>query len=294
MRLGVSSYAFGWAVGAPPAPTRSGFTPDTLLDFAVAQHVPVIQFGDHVPLHQLSTVALEAFAARTRSAEVAIETGARGLTAGHLADYIAVSQRLGSRLLRFVIDGPDYQPTESAVVAIVRDALPALRAAQVTLGLENHDRFPSATLRRLVDTIASENVGICLDTANSLGAGEGIGEVLAQLAPACVNLHVKDYAIARLPYLMGFTITGRALGDGMLPLDAVLDAVDRHGRCTTAVVETWPPPEPEISATLAKELCWAERSVAALRVALARHHERGKIMAGGDTSRKLPSPGTTQ
>lgn len=269
MKLGISSYAFGWAVGTPAPPAARAFTEETLLDFAVAQRVPVIQFGDHVPLHLRSSDDLDAFAARACAAGIAIETGARGLTAEHLARYIEVSQRLDARLLRFVIDAKYYEPTEAAIVALIRDALPVLRAARVTLGLENHDRFSCATLRRIVDTVASEHVGICLDTANSLGAGEGIGEVLAQLAPVCVNLHVKDYAITRLPHLMGFTVTGRALGEGQLPLAGLLASVARHGRCTTAVVETWPPPESEISATLAKELRWAESSVATLRSALA-------------------------
>jgi sugar phosphate isomerase/epimerase len=268
MRLGVSSYAFGWAVAAGPAAPRP-FTPDTLLGFAVAQRVPVIQFGDHVPLHLLGDADLDAFAARARAAGIAVETGARGLTAAHLPRFVAVSQRLGARVLRFVIDARDYEPTAAEVTAIVRDALPALRAAGVTLALENHDRFPCAVLRGVVDAVGDPHVGICLDTANSLGAGEGIGEVLRELAPVCVNLHVKDYAITRLPYLMGFTVEGRALGTGQLPLARTLAAVAAGGRCTTAVVETWVPPETDHAATLAKELRWAETSVAALRTALA-------------------------
>jgi sugar phosphate isomerase/epimerase len=262
MQLGVSSYAFGWAVN------EGQFTPDSLLDFAIAHQVPVIQFGDHLPLHRMETLALDAFAARARAAGVDIEAGARGLTPAHLRAYIQISRRVGARLLRFVIDERRYEPGLDEITRVIVDALPALRESGVTLGLENHDRFPTVTLRRLVDAIASESVGICLDTANSLGAGEGICEVLAQLAPVCVNLHVKDFAIARLPYLMGFIITGRPLGDGMLPLREVLEAVARHGRCGTAVVETWPPPESDPAATLAKESDWAVRSVQVLRDAL--------------------------
>jgi hypothetical protein len=47
MRPGISSYAFSWAVNA------ARFTPETLLDFAVAHCLPVIQFGDHVPLDRM-------------------------------------------------------------------------------------------------------------------------------------------------------------------------------------------------------------------------------------------------
>jgi 3-oxoisoapionate decarboxylase len=270
MQPGISSFAFGWAAGASSPPAARRFDELALLDFAAAHEVPVIQFGDNLPLHELSAERLDALALRARAQRITIETGARGLTPGHLQRYIELSRRLDARFLRFVIDAKGHEPSVADVHAIVREALPALRSAQLVLGIENHDRFPGATLRRLVDELASGHVGVCLDTANSLGAGEGIREVLAHLAPVCVNLHVKDFAITRLPYLMGFTVSGRALGEGMLPLDEVLAAVARSGRCGTAVVELWPPPEPDLAATLAKEADWAAKSIHALRTALSR------------------------
>lgn len=270
LQPGISSFAFGWAVGTTAASSSRPFTADALLDFAIAQRVPVMQFGDNLPLHALAPVQLDALAARARQHGVAIETGARGLTSEHLDRYIDVSRRLDARLLRFVIDAQDYEPTVERVVEIIRAALPALRAARLTLGIENHDRFPCATLRKMIDTVGDEHVGVCLDTANSLGAGEGIGEALAQLAPVCVNLHLKDFGIARLPDLMGFTVSGRCLGEGMLPIDRVLATIAHHGRCRSVIVETWPPPEAGSIATLAKEFRWAEQSIAVLREALER------------------------
>jgi len=264
MKAGVSSYAFGWAVNA------GEFTPEALLDFAVAQRVPVIQFGDNLPLHRLEPAALDNLTRRARAAGVDIELGARGLTPADLNAQLVIARHVGARFLRFVTDAKDHEPDMDTIAGILREAAPVLREAGVTLGIENHDRFPSTALRRLVDAIASEHIGICLDTANSLGAGEGIREVLTQLAPVCVNLHVKDFAIARVPYLMGFTVTGRALGEGMLPLAEVLESVARHGRCGTAVIETWPSPESEMSATLAKEMDWAVRSVRVLGGALGK------------------------
>ena len=54
MQLGVSSFAFGWAVGTPAPDGAPAFAADSLLDFAVAHAAPVIQFGDNRPLHALS------------------------------------------------------------------------------------------------------------------------------------------------------------------------------------------------------------------------------------------------
>jgi 3-oxoisoapionate decarboxylase len=147
-----------------------------------------------------------------------------------------MSRRLDARLLRFVIDGAGYTPAADDVIQLVRETLPALRAAGIVLGIENHDRFPSALLRGMIGEIGSEHVGSCLDTANSPGAGEGIGEVFPLLAPVCVNLHLKYFAIARLPDLMGFTVTGRSPGQGQSPIDRVLSVIAEHGRCDTAVL----------------------------------------------------------
>jgi len=267
MQLGVSSYAFGWAVGVPGHLPPQPFDENDLLAFARAQGLSLIQFGDHLPLHTFDETRL----ARLRSAadsgapRVRIETGARGLTEAHLARYIEISQQLDARLLRFVIDGAGYEPSPTDVVALVRNALPALKAARVTLGLENHDRFPARTLRTMLEQIGDDHVGICLDTANSLGAGEGLDHVVDQLAPHTVNLHIKDFAIARVSHAMGFIVEGRPAGRGMLDVPKLLAAVAPHGRCRTAILETWVPPEARFVDTIAKERRWAEESLAFLK-----------------------------
>lgn len=265
MQLGISSYAFGWAVGVPEYPPPSPFSEHDLLEFARAFGLPVIQFGDHVPLHTFEPARLAALRHAAEAARITLEIGARGLTAAHLARYVALAHELGATLLRFVIDGPGYEPVNDEIVAVTRAAVPLLAASNVTLGIENHDRFPARTLRALIERIGSERVGICLDTANSLGAGEGIGYVLDQLAEHTVNLHVKDFAITRVPYAMGFTVSGRPAGQGMLDVPALRDALAARGPCRTAVLETWTPPEATLATTLATERRWAEESIAYLK-----------------------------
>lgn len=264
MLPGVSSYAFGWAVD------NGTFTIDDLLAVATHHELPVIQFGDHIALDKIPSKELDTFAEQAKASGVGIETGARGLTLEHLENYLAVSRRLNARLLRFVVDAKGYEPEVDTLIGILREAEPLLSESEITLGIENHDRFPCSVLRRIVDTIDSKYIGICLDTANSLGAGEGIHEVLDALAPVCVNLHLKDYSIDRLPYLMGFTVSGRPLGQGMLPIDQVLTKVTKEGRSQTVVVETWTPPESEMTDTLAREKLWAEESIRMLKLTLNR------------------------
>jgi hypothetical protein len=38
-----------------------------------------------------------------------------------------------------------------------------------------------------------------------------------------------------------------------------------HGRCRSAILETWTPPEPAAAATIVKERRWAEESVTYLK-----------------------------
>jgi sugar phosphate isomerase/epimerase len=144
---------------------------------------------------------------------------------------------------------------------IVRAQASRLEGGGITLGIENHDRFGCRTLQRIVQESQSPSVGICLDTANSLGAGEGLCEVLQVLGESTVNLHLKDFTIVRVPYAMGFVVEGRAAGEGMMDAPHLLREAARWNRCASAVVETWVPPESSVEATLQKEREWAERSV---------------------------------
>ena len=127
MQLGLSSFAFGWAIATPGS---ASFTTNTLLDFAIAHDVPAIQFGDNLPLHLSAHSVIDGLARQAKESKVAVETGARGLTEEHLHRYIGISQRLDARLMRFVVDAEDYEPSVDTIVGIIRNALPALHAGR--------------------------------------------------------------------------------------------------------------------------------------------------------------------
>ncbi len=266
MQPGVSSFAFGWAVQHAP----SKFTERQLIAFAAGHQARVVQFGDNMPLHALSTQRIRALVSAAAAAQLTIEVGARGLTDAHLATYLPICRIAGARLLRFVVDANGYEPSPDAVVSLLRNALRPLDDAGVTLALENHDRFKAATLRRIVDDVGSRRVGICLDTANSLGAGEGLEHVTSLLAPVTVNLHVKDVLIARLPSQMGFVVEGRPLGRGQLPLFGTLARVFAEGRCESAILENWTPPQARRRTTCEVERASAELGLQQLRAWIAQ------------------------
>jgi sugar phosphate isomerase/epimerase len=261
--LGISSYTYSWAVGVRGFEPAHPLGEIGLLDKARLHGVKLLQIGDNLPLHTFDSARLDTLSRRATDLRVQLEVGARRLTPERIAVYAQIARQLRSKLIRFVVDDADWHPSADTVVGILRDALPGLDG--LTLGLENHDRFPAAVLRSIVETTASERIGICLDTANSLGAGEGLDTVLDVLGALTVNLHLKDFHIARLPHLMGFSVEGRPAGEGMLEVPRLLDKLSRFNRCRTAVLELWTPPEPRLEDTLSKEANWAARSMDYLR-----------------------------
>ena len=263
MILGLSSYTYGWAIGVPGHQPARPMNEQDLLEHAHRYGVKLLQVCDNLPLLSLPPERLACFFERAAREGVRIEVGSRRLTVEHVAEMTALARRVGAKLIRFVIDGPDFHPGPDQVTATLREVLPLLDG--LTLGIENHDRFPARTLRSIIEDVGSNRIGICLDTANSLGAGEGLATVVAELAPLTVNLHIKDFYIARMPHLMGFTVEGRPAGAGMLDVRWLLDQLAPFNRCETAVLELWTPPEPDLERTMAKEAAWAAQSLEYLR-----------------------------
>lgn len=265
MQLGISSFTYGWAVGTPDQRPDSPMDEQTLLDRAVQFGVRLVQFGDNLPLHTLPEERLIALQKRAADENLVLEVGARGLTPVHLEQYITLAARLDAHLLRFVIDQGQYEPPVDQVVALLREATPLLDRHRITLGLENHDRLLATEFADIVEQVGSQNVGICLDSVNSMGAGEGLAGVVRTLSPYTVNLHVKDFGIRRLPHLMGFQIDGRPAGQGMLNVPWLVEQLAPYGLCRTAVLEQWVVPEPDLTDTIAKEDRWAEVSMKYLK-----------------------------
>ena len=262
IRLGLSSYTYGWAVGLPGHAPACPLDESGLLDKCREHGIQLLQVGDNLPLHTFDAPRLERFAQRAREEGVQLEIGARRLTLERIGDYAAIARRVGATLIRFVIDDADYYPEPATATAVLRKAAPLLDG--LTLGIENHDRFRAATLRSIIDAAGADRIGVCLDTANSLGAGEGLDTVLATLGPLTVNLHIKDFHIARVQHLMGFTVEGRPAGQGFLDVP-LLKQLGAFPRCQTAVLELWTPPEPLLEETIAKEAAWAAQSLAFLK-----------------------------
>lgn len=265
MRLGLGSYACSWAVGVPGYDVPGPFGAIGLIRRAKALGLGVAQIADNIPLETCTRGDIAQIRDAARDAGIEIELGTRGIAPAHLRRFLEIGREFSAKLLRVVVDLPNHHPSPGAIVETVRGLIPDLLAAEMVLGIENHDRFNVRTLSDIMQRIESPAVGICLDTVNSFGSLEGPEVVVNTLAPFVVNLHLKDFIVRRASHMMGFEITGAPAGQGQLNIPWLLQQLRAAGRDPNAILELWPPPEPDLATTIAKEAEWCASSVRYLR-----------------------------
>jgi 3-oxoisoapionate decarboxylase len=255
---GIGSYTFPWAFALN---NQNKMPALQLLDYAKNHEIGFVQFGDNFPLHALDKEALQDIKNFAEENNIQLEVGTRRLTVENAQRYISIAKFFNSPFLRMVIDDEDYHPHEEEVIAVIKEILPDLKNNFIVLAIENHDRFKAATLKRIITQTDGAYTGICLDTANSLGAGEGIHEVLQVLKHHVVNLHIKDITIKRVADKMGFIVEGTAAGEGMINIPSIIHQLNETGRCKTATLEIWSNTAGTIEETISKEKQLAEKSI---------------------------------
>lgn len=264
MRLGISSFTYHYAITRPLSPD-SALQPDDLLARSTRFGVRVVQFGDSMPLDRLTDAALVELKDASIRADLQLEVGMRGFKEPLIHRYLQIAADLASPILRIVVDTPECEPSRDEVVATLRRVAPEFEAAGIALAVENHDRFRSAQLREIMDAVASPNVGICLDTVNSLVALEDPYTVTETLAGYTVNLHIKDVRARRDDTGLGVVIQGAPAGQGQVDIPWVIDRVRAAGRDPNAILEQWTPLLDDPRATIDQEARWAEEGIAYLR-----------------------------
>ena len=269
MQLGISTYSFPWRIGTKNFPPPMPFRPHELLQYAAARNIRFVQFGDNYPLHLLNGDELHQLKLQADQLDLRIQVGGKKLTVENVLSYIPIALAMETDFIRIIIDDDNYYPSVDSVIEIINKLLPHLQRSNLVLAIENHDRFPVLSLKSIITSTDSVHVSICLDTANSLGAGEGLGEVLSVLAPYTVNLHIKDFVIKRVNHKMGFRVSGCTAGDGILDIPSLIREINKHGRCNAAILELWSDPQSTIEETIEKEKESVEKSIQYLKTILS-------------------------
>jgi sugar phosphate isomerase/epimerase len=99
-------------------------------------------------------------------------------------------------------------------------ARPIVEKAGVQLAIENHKDWRADDLVRIIRQANSPQIGICVDTGNSIALLEEPHELVEALAPLAFTTHFKDMAVAE--YADGFLLSEVPLGTGFLDLPRVV------------------------------------------------------------------------
>ncbi|MFT4145033.1 MAG: sugar phosphate isomerase/epimerase [Mobilitalea sp.] len=267
MKLGIGSYTYTWAVGVPgyPSPERK-LTALDLIQKAEELNVRDVQICDNLPLHLLTPRELLELKVAAEKAKIMIEVGTRGIEPDHLRGYLKIAKYLNSNILRVILHKDTGILEVEEALSLLQQIVPELEALKITLAIENHERHRVKDLACLVKQLNSSYVGICLDTVNSFGALEAPEQVIAELAPFVVNLHYKDFIIKRIDSMLGFEITGRPAGQGMLDCVNLKQQLMESGKDCSVILELWTPFTASVEQTIAREDQWAKESIEYLRM----------------------------
>jgi 3-oxoisoapionate decarboxylase len=261
-KIGVGSWTFPWATG-----TVLDHRPKQVLDpLGVVQRakdlgVHVVHFLDNLPLDKCEDDAIGEAGEFAKQHTIEVEIGTRGTDPEHLLRYLRIAGRMGAHLIRTMGGWHGAPASLEEIDHNLRKVLPAFGHAGVRIALENYEAYRTSDLAALVGRIDHPALGICLDLTNSFGALESADEILRNLVPFTISVHLKEFAVERLEFLMGFAFRGKPTGQGMLPLPKMFAALAAASRQANVIVEQWPPFHETLAKTMELELKWARESV---------------------------------
>ncbi len=245
--------------GAPGSLPVQQMSALDLADCAVAFGLKLVQIADNLPIENFTDVELDNLRVYAFKNGVSIEMGGRGLTTEHTLKCLKAAEILHSPILRMVIDSAGFEPDIASIIRNINELPPEFESLKIRVAIENHDRLMVREFEQIIKTTNSEWVGICLDSVNSMGAGEEFETVAEILIPYTINLHLKDFLIQRVSHKMELIIERTPADSGMLNIADLICKLNRLGRCHSAILELWTPPEYLLADTIDKE--WEYRSI---------------------------------
>lgn len=258
MKTGLSSYAYFWRLhDQNPSP----MTLFDALDDSARLGAGVFQICDYPQIESWSDSQLAALYQHAERHRIVLELGTKGISPAHLRRYLHIAGELDCRLLRTMVNTPDYRPTHSQALKDLAEVLPEFDRQQVAICLETYEQVPTRDNVELVKTLNSPRLGICLDPANCVAALETPAEVVALTAPWVINWHVKDFAFSRRDGWVGFTLSGCPQGEGLLDYDAIRQQIQPEKNHINQIIEHWLPWQEDFAASCATEARWAQHNM---------------------------------
>ena len=253
MKIGLSSYTYGWGVGISLHKPDKPLSFMELIERTKEFDLNLLQVCDNLPLVSLTENEFEQASKKLAEYGIEIEIGIGVLNDDEISQHLGIAEKLGARLMRTLISSSGNILKEEEILCILRRWVPVFEKRGIKLAIENHDHYSVRILANVIETIDSEYCGICLDTANSLGAGEDIHTVLRHLSKHTINLHLKDIYISRIESKQGFSVVGAPLGKGILDIPYITNIIENNGRNANWILEQWAPFNTDIDTTIKNE-----------------------------------------
>ncbi len=266
MKLGIGSYTYTWAVGVPGYSMEGHKMSAVDLIYKAKEFgVSTVQICDNIPLHELSPGELLEIKRAAKALDIELEIGTCDVEPEHLRSYLKLAEFFHSKLVRVILHRGKGELSAGEAYSCIREVIPELEKKEICLAIENHERHSTKELKELVQNCNSKYVGICLDTVNSFGAGEGTEQIIGELSPYLFSLHYKDFTIQRLDHRMGFSISGTPAGKGMLDSAGLKKMLDRRREDISVILELWTPYSGTVEETVRQERQWALESIEFLK-----------------------------
>jgi sugar phosphate isomerase/epimerase len=129
--------------------------------------------------------------------------------------------------------GDKWRELVAQVRAALADRGPRAADEGRVLAIENHQDFGSDELAEFCET--TRGLGICLDVGNAFPVAEAPLDFVRRVVPHVRHVHLKDYRVQFTDE--GYRLVRCAIGDGAVPMAAMLDILAGQGRKLNAVLE---------------------------------------------------------
>ncbi len=130
--------------------------------------------------------------------------------------------------------GPKWQELQLSIRQGLKTYAPIAETEGRILAIENHQDFGSAELVSFCQDYGPA-MGITLDTGNTFPVGEAPLNFVRTVAPYVRHVHFKDYRVQFTDE--GYRLVRCAIGDGAVPLKAMMAEIAKHHEHMNAVLE---------------------------------------------------------
>jgi len=135
---------------------------------------------------------------------------------------------LGGRRYEVFKKAEEYPAFKERAWQSLQLAEPIVARLKMRLAVENHKDYRAAELVDVMRRLASEHVGVTVDTGNNIALLEDSMETVKALAPFAFSCHFKDMAVEERED--GFLLAEVPLGTGFLDLPAIVQTLCQANR----------------------------------------------------------------